>query len=349
MALYGTDQSNWQANSILEGDFGIFKATEGTGYVDPSCDAKYQNHKKAGKLLGVYHFARPDLCDAVKEAEFFVKNIKGYIGEAILVLDWEKGNLADTAYAKRWLDRVYELTGVRPLLYASASAINAYNWSAVAKDYGLWIAGYPNKYNVANPPRPTTANMPYKIGAWKFWAIWQYTSSAGTLDRNIANMDATAWHKYAGAKEQQPEIKPAPTPNPTPAPEEPAKEEPAKEAPTQEEQTPEQPESTDKGLTVEEYNALIDKAEQTVELAQSAAKKFGVSIPMSNKTYDALKVIVTTVLPLISFVYVGLANIWGFGFGDQVDATIQLIISAVNALLGIAIVKSSKDYHKGDA
>ena len=67
---------------------------------------------------------------------------------------------------------------------------------------------------------------------------------------------------------------------------------------------------------------------------------------MSNKVYDVLKVIVAVVLPVISTLYVGLANIWGFGFGEQVDKTVQLIIAAINAVLGIAVVKSSSDYHK---
>ena len=87
--MHGTDQSNWQPNQITEGDFIICKATEGCGYVDPTCDAKYQMNKAAGKLLGVYHYARPDLGNSAEaEAEFFVNNIKGYIKEAILVLDW---------------------------------------------------------------------------------------------------------------------------------------------------------------------------------------------------------------------------------------------------------------------
>lgn len=50
--------------------------------------------------------------------------------------------------------------------------------------------------------------MPYGIGPWAFWAIWQYTSSAGTLDRNIANMDAKAWGKYA-KNDNTPSVKPA--------------------------------------------------------------------------------------------------------------------------------------------
>ena len=78
-------------------------------------------------------------------------------------------------------------------------------------------------------------------------------------------------------------------------------------------------------------------------------EKTTVSIPMSNKTYDILKIVAIIVLPLIQTLYVGLAQIWGFGFGEQINATIQLIIGAINVIIGAALVKSSADYHKGDA
>ena len=219
MALYGIDISKWQ--SVGTGDrakdFVICKATEGVGYVDPNCDKHYQRAKEQGKLLGVYHYARPDKNSAEAEAEFFVNNIKGYIKEAILVLDWEQaGQTSKTAWAKAWLDKVYALTGVKPLIYMSASVVNGYDWSAVSNsDYGLWIAGYPNKYNVPNPPTPTVNDMTYKIGSWKLWAIWQYSSSAGSLDLDIANMDKAAWLKYAGASAaSEPVSKPTPAPAP---------------------------------------------------------------------------------------------------------------------------------------
>ena len=213
MALKIVDVSSWQntaSYNLSEFDGLIAKATEGCGYVDPMCDVHYQNAKAAGKLLGVYHFARPDLNSARKEAEFFVNNIKGYIKEAILVLDWEPvGDYKkNVAWAKEWLDRVRELTGVAPLIYMSASVIQMADWSSISGTYGLWIAGYPNAFNVPNPPLPTPADMPYSIGPWAFWAIWQYSSSAGRLDRNIANMDAKAWAKYAKA-DGTPSVKPA--------------------------------------------------------------------------------------------------------------------------------------------
>lgn len=216
--LTGIDISKWQGagfNVDAAADFVICKATEGTGYVDPLCDKFYQQAKAKGKLLGVYHFARPDLGNSGEaEAEYFVKNIKGYIGEAILVLDYECAPYSDD-WAYAFAKRVHDLTGVWPMLYASASKINGVNWSKTAKNCGLWIAGYPNAYNVPNPPTPKPSDMPYGIGAWPFWAIWQYTSSAGALDRDIANMDATAWRKYAAVNG---EAKPTPQPDPKPTP-----------------------------------------------------------------------------------------------------------------------------------
>lgn len=220
--LRGIDISMWQpvGTSDQAADFVIVKATEGNGYTDPSCDAHYQRAKSAGKLLGVYHFARPDLGNtAESEADWFVSQIEGYIGEAILVLDWEVQQWR-TDWAKAWLDRVYTKTGVRPLIYMSASPCNSYDWSAVvAADYGLWIAGYPAQYNVPNPPEPAEGEMPFGTGAWNgLWAIWQYSSSAGTLDRDVANMDRDAWMAYAAKNGEVPQPTPAPTPAPAPQP-----------------------------------------------------------------------------------------------------------------------------------
>ena len=215
--LKGIDVSKWQpAGTVDFGpyDFVITKATEGIGYTDPECDKNYQKAKREGKLLGVYHFARPvSGNDPVIEADWFVDETLGYHHEAILVLDWEAENKWNVAWAKTWLDRVFERTGVKPLVYMSASVANQYDWSpVVAGDYGLWIAGYPPAYNVPNPPVPSPEDMPYGIGAWPFWAIWQYSSSCGSLDMDIAPMDAAAWGKYAGWKNEQPAPAPAPAP-----------------------------------------------------------------------------------------------------------------------------------------
>ena len=74
--LKGIDISHHQRNinlSAIDTDFVIIKATEGNGYTDECCDKFYQEAKRLGKKLGVYHFARPDLENsAVAEADWFV-------------------------------------------------------------------------------------------------------------------------------------------------------------------------------------------------------------------------------------------------------------------------------------
>lgn len=67
---------------------------------------------------------------------------------------------------------------------------------------------------------------------------------------------------------------------------------------------------------------------------------------MSNKVYDVLKIIALIALPLCSMLYVGLADIWGWGFSNEIDATIQLLIAAINFVLGSTLVKASADYAK---
>lgn len=70
---------------------------------------------------------------------------------------------------------------------------------------------------------------------------------------------------------------------------------------------------------------------------------------IKNSTYDALKLIATIILPAIDALYITLANIWGWGFGPQIDATIQAIIAFANTLLGIFIAKSSAEYRKAES
>lgn len=218
--LRGIDISKWQNIGTGDGayDFIICKATEGVGYTDPNCDGHYQRAKSQGKLLGVYHFAHPGYNDAIAEADWFVSQIQGYIGEALLVLDWEVEATWNIAWAKKWLDRVHEKTGVRPLVYASGSVVTGNDWSSVANaDYGLWIAYWPNNYQHGTGWPSSPDEMGYGTGAWKFWAIWQFSSRDGTLDCDVANMDKNSWMKYA-AKNGNPAPTPAPKPAPVPAP-----------------------------------------------------------------------------------------------------------------------------------
>lgn len=207
MSMRGIDISHWQDGInlfIVPCDFVIIKATQGTKFVDPCCNKFYQTAKEAGRKLGVYHFA-DGLSSGTAEADHFIKNVKGYIGEAILVLDWEADALKKgVSYAKEFLDRVYEVTGVRPLIYMSKSVCREYNWTEVVNgNYGLWMAQYANKKPTGYQDKPWSDNR--GLGAFKSYAIHQYTSNGhidgynGSLDLDIAYMAPTAWDKYAKA------------------------------------------------------------------------------------------------------------------------------------------------------
>ena len=203
--LKGIDISHWQKGidlGAIDVDFVIIKATEGNGYTDVMCDTFYQKAKSLGKKLGVYHFARPDLGNSPEaEADWFVKETLGYHKEAMLVLDWESGDLTNVAWAKAWLDRVYSKTGVKPVIYMSASVMHGADWSSVVNaDYGLWVANYGTNNGTAQE----SVFDRYPLKYWSFYALWQYTSKGrlngynGNLDLNYFSGDTTAWDKYAG-------------------------------------------------------------------------------------------------------------------------------------------------------
>lgn len=219
MVMNGIDISKWQSGidlSAVKADFVIVKATEGIGYVDKSCDGFFQKALSLGKKLGFYHFARPTN-DPVREADFFYNNCRGYFGKGIPILDWESGNTSNVAWAKRWLDRVYQLSGVKPVIYMSESVVNANNWSAVAAaDYGLWVAKYRDNNPDYNYSMANAGSRP-KVKWWKFYCMWQWTSTGrlngygGYLDCDVFYGDQSTWDAYVGKSTSvaKPQPKPA--------------------------------------------------------------------------------------------------------------------------------------------
>ena len=149
-----------------------------------------------------------------------------------------------------------------------------------------------------------------------------------------------------GFKEDALTVKPQEAPEPTPTPEptdEPTQPEKPQDEPVEPSSEPVLPDNP-RGLSDEDYQKFI---EQTKAI-ENNAKEQKAMIPMSNKVYDILKIVAIVILPLISAVYVALSKIWGFGFGTEIDQTIQIIIAALNTILGVALVKSSSDYKKNN-
>lgn len=197
--MKGIDISHWQKGlnlSAIDFDFVIMKATEGTKFVDNCCDSFYQKAKSMGKFLGVYHYANGQ--DYKAEADFFIEHVKNYIGEALLVLDWEsqgnsQWNKSDRAWVKNWCDYVYAKTGVKPVIYIQKSAMT----KVMDLGYKLWIAQYPDY-------KPTGyQDKPWNEGAYDC-LMRQYTSSgklsgySGNLDLDKFYGDSALWNSIAG-------------------------------------------------------------------------------------------------------------------------------------------------------
>lgn len=183
----------------LDCDAVICKATEGTGYVNPFCDEHYQSAKAAGKLLGVYHYASGGNPEA--EAEFFINNIRGYLREAVLVLDWESGDNAawgDSSWVARFCAHVVELTGINPMIYVQRSAANQ---CVGLGDYGIWLAEYPD-YASRGWGDYVEPNYSGDYAMHQFTSSGYIAGYGGPLDLSLFFGDTNAWLAYAGATGQ---------------------------------------------------------------------------------------------------------------------------------------------------
>lgn len=216
MTLNGIDISAEQYGidfAAVPGDFVTIKSTGGDGYANPYLRQMVAAAKAAGKLVGVYHFARDGYTNATaaSEAAWFIRNAGDLLdGTVMCVLDWEADNATDVGYAKAWLDTVTAETGVKPVIYISYKDIEAADWSPVANaDYGLWEAAYVLGYQVINGYNEPTGRAP--IPYWNTLCEWQYTSSGqlpnwgGRLDLDSFYGDRTTWLAYAAKRAVTPD------------------------------------------------------------------------------------------------------------------------------------------------
>lgn len=186
---HGIDISSHQAGlnvGAIWADFVIVKATEDDGYVNPYMVSQANATLGASKRLGFYHFARPG--DAAAQARYFVSAVGALRIRATLWLDWEANAVPQgPGWAKQFLDTVRSLTGATPGIYMNGSAVNGYDWSAVAREYPLWYAGGPDYSDYGSSySDPAVPNVSY----WGQPLIHQYTEDgrlpgySGTLDLN---------------------------------------------------------------------------------------------------------------------------------------------------------------------
>ena len=182
------------AEAYEQCDFVIVKATQWEsrykweGYFAPAIDKSI----KDGKLVGAYHYATG--LDPKKEAEYFLRVVKPYIGKAILALDWEDDDnrsWGSRTWAKEFVDYVYEKTGIRCFLYTGMDGVD--DCKSLADTCPLWFAGYPKDENSWVIPKFPSR---YDTSPWKNYTIWQYTSGKNALDRDYFPGTRGKWAEW---------------------------------------------------------------------------------------------------------------------------------------------------------
>lgn len=180
----GIDVSHWQgaidwhqvaASGI---SFAFIKATQN------SMDKRFLDNvigaKAAGVLVGAYHYMDDSVTTADQAkaaAQVFYTAIQAAGGVKVFdlpfVMDYEsnKNNLNKatiTMVAKSFLNEIYRLTGVIPMVYTYPSFIS--NFSGL-NHYPLWIARY------------SATQKPVDAAGWTRWTFWQYSdgSEGGVL------------------------------------------------------------------------------------------------------------------------------------------------------------------------
>lgn len=163
------------------------KATEGTGYTDPTVDKWATGAKNNGVDFGLYHYFHPStVANAIQQADYFVSVIGQYAYSCIPAIDVEEddGQTAAqiTACVNAFRAEVTRLTGHDCMIYVSAGRIDEYFTSAL-NPAPLWVADY------ASPYVDGARKISSLFGAW---TMWQYTESGtqpgiyNTVDKNKA-------------------------------------------------------------------------------------------------------------------------------------------------------------------
>jgi GH25 family lysozyme M1 (1,4-beta-N-acetylmuramidase) len=195
---------DWEKVKAAGYEFVIIKCSQGSAYRDPFFKENKANARNVGLAIGYYHFAgnynpatnvsTPD--DPIKEANHFIESVGDIAVGEFLVLDWEVQHLDPVGWCKKFLDRVYDATDIKPLFYTNEARVKSFDWSPLVKaDYGLWVAKYSKPDNGIMGASPVAGN-------WNFVSIWQFSSKGnvagitGNVDLNEAYMKRDTLLRY---------------------------------------------------------------------------------------------------------------------------------------------------------
>jgi len=161
------------------GYFGVWmKVTEGTGFNDPDWHVRSRAARMVRLHVGGYHFARPGQSSPQEQARRFC-DLLGKVERRDLypVLDLEDaGGLSPVSlhvWARNFLSRVHERTGVRCLTYSGPAFIEGQHWTRTfGTGAGLWLADY--------GANDGSDHGPHVPPPWRKIVAHQYTS-VGTV------------------------------------------------------------------------------------------------------------------------------------------------------------------------
>jgi GH25 family lysozyme M1 (1,4-beta-N-acetylmuramidase) len=195
---------DWNAMAADGNKFAYIKATEGRTYLNPYFNEDYTAAKKAGLLVGAYHFARPDSRDPITEANFFIDNAQWVKDSQTLIpfldFEWPYWSGAPACYGltpteltnwvRAFTDQVRARIGRPMMIYTNTNFWNpCTNSNATFGSLPLDIAGY----TATRPPLPA---------GWAKETIWQYAAGnpaePGNYSKNVFNGDYAALTRLTG-------------------------------------------------------------------------------------------------------------------------------------------------------
>jgi len=213
--IYGVDISKYQGTIDWDTlrnqtSFVMIKAggSDDGMYTDPQFASNQAQARRLDMVRGYYYYTGGT--DPVKEAEHFVSIVGPLQPGEVLALDLEIHLPDPVAFARAFMVRTEQLTGVKPLLYSNMNRIWQHDWTPlVANGNKLWGAYYDSDaYNMPSP------------GSFPGVTIKQYSSSAsvpgisGPVDVNV--FKSNSYDFPAMGKPAPPAPSPPPAPKPTP-------------------------------------------------------------------------------------------------------------------------------------
>jgi GH25 family lysozyme M1 (1,4-beta-N-acetylmuramidase) len=202
-SMNGIDVSGYQPydiGSMVNYDFMVVKATEGTDYTNPNARQQASDALWRGACLGFYHFA--DGGDPVAEADHFVNTVYGYgdLGKSTLWLDFETDTADNRSWCTQFCNEVYSRSavlnngvGIKCGIYSNANTYtNTLNDICASLGVLHWNANYWYGYQTFNGYNP---NIVPQIPC----DMYQYTSSGylsgytGNLDFDVFYSGPSSW------------------------------------------------------------------------------------------------------------------------------------------------------------